>query len=59
MTDEGFTFHVQERHVSWLRAMKERYDIFDEHKALRILFEYAMQEGDADHIFGEVRCANC
>lgn len=39
--------------------MVDTYDLADTHKALRILIEYAIQEGDLDTIFTEIRCTKC
>ena len=59
MTQEGQTYHIADRHIEWLREMTAKFDLPDEHKALRVLFEYAMQDGDQDDIFDTIRCGNC
>lgn len=59
MTDQGQTFHLADHHLEWLREMTARHNLPDEHKAMRVLLEYAIQEGDEDAIFGTIRCRNC
>lgn len=53
------TFRVNEEHVGWLDAMTERYALADAQKALRIVLDYCIEEGDKDHIFKTVRCIRC
>ncbi len=43
----------------FLQDMAEKYALPDEHKALRVLLTYAMQEGNPDDIFKFVRCRHC
>ncbi len=43
----------------FLQEMAEKYGLPDEHKALRVLVTYAMEEGDSDDIFKFVRCHHC
>ena len=52
-------FAVNEDHLYWLKEMVSTFDLPDESKALRCLLDYAMHEGDADAIFGEIRCKHC
>lgn len=52
-------FTVQPGHVKWLEEMAARYEIEDVSKAMRIVLEYAMREGDEETIFEEVRCHYC
>ena len=53
------TFDVNEDHGYWLKEMATKFDLPDEHKALRCLLDYAMTDGDLDAIFGEIRCKHC
>ena len=46
-------------HRAFLREMAATYNLPDEHKALRVLVTYAMQDADRDEIFKYVRCQNC
>ncbi len=53
------TFEINPDHLEWLQEMAETYALPDEGKALRILLDYAMSEGDRDLIFDEIRCHHC
>ncbi|MCA8927789.1 MAG: hypothetical protein KDC18_06940 [Alphaproteobacteria bacterium] len=55
----SISFEIQEDAVAFLTQMAEKYDLPDRDKALRVLVDYAMQDGDAEVIFGEVRCLRC
>lgn len=50
---------LNDDHVEWLREMAKKYDLPDEHKALRCVLDHAMDEGDADAIFDKMRCRHC
>ena len=58
---EGFTFEARDYHLSFLRDMMKKYDIKDEGKALRILLDFAVADGDLDLIFSKknMRCIAC
>ena len=55
------TFEVRDYHMEFLKNMKEKYKIPNEAKALRVLLDYAVGEGDLDKIFdrNNVRCYAC
>jgi len=53
------TCMLNEDHVHYLEQMMEQYDLPDTDKVLRVLIDYAMQDGDADAIFETVRCLRC
>lgn len=53
------TFSINEDHLQWLQSMVEKYKIKDEGKALRILLDFAMSEGDEETVFKKVRCRRC
>lgn len=53
------SFEVQADAEAYLDEMAEKYEMPDKDKALRALLDYAMQDGDADVIFGEIRCLRC
>jgi hypothetical protein len=45
--------------ASWLQEMTRDYALADVQKALRIVLDYCVEEGDKDPIFKEVRCRRC
>jgi hypothetical protein len=53
------TFEVCEDQLSWLDAIVEKFDLEDRGKAVRILLDYGATDGDADAIFGSIRCRHC
>ena len=52
-------FEINDDHLDWLREMVSKYNLADEHKALRILIDYAKTDGDLEVIFKEIRCNRC
>jgi hypothetical protein len=52
-------FEINPDQLAWLQEMVESYALADEAKALRILLDYAMSDGDRDLIFDEIRCHHC
>jgi len=53
------TIEVFEDHLEWLDAMVAKFDLEDRGKAIRILLDYGATDGDADAIFGSIRCRHC
>lgn len=55
------TFELRDYQVEFLREMMTKYKIKDEGKALRVLLDYAVQDGDLDQIFDKMnmRCIAC
>lgn len=53
------SFEIQADHKEWLESMVEEYNLTDASKALRILLDYALEDGDAGEIFQTVRCRHC
>jgi len=53
------SLEMQEDSEIFLEEMAKKYDLPSRDKALRVLLDYAMQDGDADVIFGEIRCLRC
>ena len=53
------SFQVSPAHLDFLREMVRTYDLPDIDKAVRILLDYAMEDGDQDEIFKEIRCLRC
>jgi hypothetical protein len=58
---ESFTLEVRDYHRSFLRDMMEKYGIKDEGKAMRVLLDFAVSDGDLDLIFSKknMRCIAC
>jgi hypothetical protein len=59
MSDDTADQPLYADHRKFLKDMAEKYDLPDEHKALRVLLTYAMQEINPDDIFKFVRCHHC
>jgi len=55
------TITVEEDHLEWIQGIAEQYDFLDESKAIRVLFDYAIEDGDKEEIFSEdnMRCRHC
>ena len=54
-------WEVRDYHINFLKDMAEKYGIKDEAKAMRVLIDYALQDGDVDLIFDKknMRCIAC
>lgn len=57
----NITLELERSHLEWLDAIVDQYDFSDESKATRVLFDYAIEDGDDDLIFGaeNSRCLHC
>lgn len=53
------TVKIRAGHMAWLEQMAKDHQLPDANKALRVLLEYAVQEGDVEAIFKQVRCHHC
>ena len=55
------TFEVETEQREWLDKIADEYGLMDESKALRVLLDFAIQDGDADLIFADenMRCRYC
>ena len=53
------SFDLVDDQAAFLTEMATSYDLPDAGKALRVLIDYAMHEGDRDAIFTEIRCLRC
>lgn len=53
------TLELNENHVLWLKEMAEKFGLFDQDKALRIVLDYVMDEAEQTVVFEEVRCNHC
>lgn len=60
-TQIEMTVTLYEDQKAWLEKVIAEQDIEDVSKALRILLDYAQQEGDEQTIFGmeNMRCLHC
>jgi hypothetical protein len=58
---ESFSFEARDYQLSFLRDMMQKYGIKNESKALRVLLDYAVSDGDLDLIFDKknMRCIAC
>ena len=45
--------------AGWPEEMTSNYALADVRKALRIVLDYCIEEGDKNHIFKKVRCRRC
>ncbi len=54
-------WEARDYQISFLKDMAEKYSIKDEAKAMRVLIDYALQDGDLDFIFAKknMRCIAC
>ena len=53
------TFEIKPDSYEMLKKIRDKYELPDTSKAVRILLEYAATDGDWDEIFAQVRCRNC
>ena len=55
------TFEIEQEQLDWLGEIAENYGLADEDKALRVLLDFAIQDGDSDLIFSaeNTRCRFC
>ncbi len=52
-------FDVESDQLAWLRQMTDDYKLADVSKALRIVIDHAMMDGEEDDIFMQIRCRRC
>ncbi|MCA8908114.1 MAG: hypothetical protein KDA64_09550 [Rhodospirillaceae bacterium] len=50
---------LTEDQIEFLTKMVAKHELPDIGKAVRALIDYAMEDGDTDEIFGEIRCLRC
>ena len=55
------TLELERDHLEWLNTIADQYDLADESKAARALFDYASQDADKELIFAaeNARCQHC
>ena len=55
-----FGLDLNPEQMAFIRSAKEKYDLADESKAIRIVLDYlSTNPGIHDTVFGEVRCLRC
>jgi hypothetical protein len=50
---------IEADQLAWLQDMAREYRLPDAAKALRVVLDHAMMDGDEDEIFATVRCRRC
>lgn len=59
-TKENFEIDLNADHIAFVRSAKEKYDISDEGKVMRIIMDFVLTSPDIhDSVFKEVRCLRC
>lgn len=53
------SFEIEADQQAWLESMAQRHQLRDASKALRVLLDYAMEDGDEQAIFEKIRCTRC
>lgn len=53
------SFEIEADQQVWLENMAQRHQLRDASKALRVLLDYAIEDGDEKAIFETIRCTRC
>ena len=55
------TIKIEVDQLDWLLEMVSTFDLEDDSKAVRVLLDYAIEDGDEEHIFSieNTRCRRC
>lgn len=55
------THEINEDQQKWLEKIAEEYELPDTSKAIRVLLDFAMEDGDEHEIFApqNARCRHC
>lgn len=55
------TLKLESDQLDWLSNIIQDYDLPNEAKAIRVLLDYAIDDGDKDEIFSpdNIRCRHC
>lgn len=53
------TYSINTDHQDWIKQMVEKYSLKDEGKAIRVLLDFAMTDGDEEVLFKKIRCLRC
>ncbi len=57
---ENFEIDLNPDHMAFVRSAKEKYDVADDGKVMRIIMDYMITTpGIHDDVFSEVRCLRC
>ena len=57
---QNFEVELSTDQISFIRSMKNKYEIFDEGKTFRALIDYLIvNKGVHDEVFGKRRCFRC
>ena len=57
---QNFEVELSTDQISFIRSMKNKYEIVDEGKTLRALIDYLIvNKGVHDEVFGKRRCFRC
>jgi hypothetical protein len=54
---QTYTLHAEQK--AWLEAMAAAHALPDASKALRVLLDFAIQDGNEEEIFETIRCRHC
>jgi hypothetical protein len=52
-------FEICGDHKEWLDAMASKHGLPDADKALRVLLDFAIEDGNEAEIFENIRCRHC
>ncbi len=50
---------LSDEQIEFLEEMAKQYDLPDVDKVLRVLIDYAIEDGDQEEIFEQIRCLRC
>ncbi len=53
------TFEIKPDMYEMLKTIRDKYELPDTSKTMRILLDYAADGGDWDEIFASTRCRRC
>lgn len=53
------SYDLEPTQAEWLEQMASAHSLPDTSKALRVVLDFAMQDGDEKTIFETIRCRHC
>lgn len=53
------TYEIEADQRDWLAQMAQEYNLRNPSKALRVLLDFAIEDGDRAEIFEKIRCTRC
>ena len=57
---QTFEVELNPDQMAFIRSMKEKYEIVDESKTIRVVMDYLMTTQNVhDAVFGQTRCLRC